>query len=144
MKGQTNTLTIPFQKPFPSIPTIRILSPEGVVITNTTEDNFTIKFTLRNIHKVSLYEIKVSINGQPQESFIVQLQFCPACKTLLGNWMIITMQTTTGGKIPFDCCPVCGCTFIPKRTLMQIIQQKESSIILPGTKGMSLVKGGRN
>ncbi len=144
MKGHTITLHFPFTPPLPAPPTIRILSPEGATVHNITEKLLVIKAVIKNVHTTFLYKLTVSINDKPQEDMIMQIQFCPACKAVLNNWLQLKADMGNGRAVQFDCCPTCGNVFIPKRVLMSIFEQQKSSIILPGSRGMSMIKGKNN
>lgn len=142
MKGRTYVIPIAFKNLFPKVPTVRVLSPEGAKIKSVTERLFRIEFTIKNVHEIFLFPVTLSINEKPQETITVELQFCPACKELLVNHHIVQMRTTKGGLFPVNCCPKCGCVFIPKAAIMALVKQQESKIIVPGTQGMNLVKKG--
>jgi len=142
MKETTITINIEFKTKFPEIPKVRLLYPKGSTIKSVTFDNIQIKAKIKNPLRLFMYKVGLSINDKPTEESVIEMQFCPGCVSLLATHLIIQKPTAKGDQFSFDCCPICGCVFIPKQVLMEVFNQQKSNIIMPGAKGMNLIKGG--
>lgn len=133
---KTITLTVNFSQPFDEQPKIRVNDPPGIQIKKITTTDCVFKVPV-NIHKTRRLRIMFVINGKMAASDYT-LQFCPACGTILDNYMITTyVAVTKSGKpapgTPIAMCPKCGNTFIPWHILEQMEAQEDKKIIIPGS-----------
>ena len=129
------TLNINFTQPFKEEPKLRVNDPPGTKIKKITTSGCVFSVTV-NVQKILLLRIVFSVNGSMAAADFT-LQLCPACGTVLDNYMMTTfLAIAKSGKpapgTPIAMCPICGNVFVPWHILEQMKAQKDKKIIVPG------------